>query len=103
MEYYDSIHNSKLYNHYNQKNINLLTDEDVITLLDKHGDLDTSTVKIFDEDPYQLVERETRFYTEENEKVKSRSLNSPFKRTTKHVFKDRNSTLTCYERVVNYN
>jgi hypothetical protein len=59
MEYYDSIHNEKLYNHYNQKNITMLSNDNVIEVLDRHGGLDlNNTIHLFNDEPYKLVERQ---------------------------------------------
>ena len=48
MEYYDSIDNALLYSHYSSRNIKLLINPEVVSLLDQHGLhlLPTSTHRI---------------------------------------------------------
>lgn len=57
MEYYDSINNSLLYSYYSQRNIAMLTNSEVTSVLDKNPKINSATdIDLFKDDkPYKLV------------------------------------------------
>jgi hypothetical protein len=60
MEYYDSLNNNKLYNHYCQRNIDLLTNKNVINALENiNGKIDPLT-NFLEEEPYKIIENKQR-------------------------------------------
>ena len=61
MEYYDSINNSLLHSHYSQRNINLLTNPEVVKVLETSfcADNDKKTnLNLLEETPYKIVDKE---------------------------------------------
>ena len=65
MEYYDSINNSLLHSHYSQRNINLLTNPEVVKVLEtsqsdnkSSNDNKLSNLNILEETPYKIVDKE---------------------------------------------
>jgi hypothetical protein len=57
MEYYDSINNKLIYGYYYQRNIAMLTDSEVVAVLDKNPNKGKiSDIKLFQDDkPYKLI------------------------------------------------